>query len=47
MSNDDLDGPARAQFGGFQTNGDTVVVYDRDEPTAWIESDLSLEVSRD
>jgi hypothetical protein len=31
-----------SRYGAFETEGGSVVVYDRDEPTAWIQSDYTV-----
>ncbi|MFB6164590.1 MAG: hypothetical protein ABEJ31_05475 [Haloarculaceae archaeon] len=32
------------QFGSFETQYGEFIVYDRDEPSAWIQSDVALDV---
>ncbi|MDG5778137.1 hypothetical protein VB773_04665 [Haloarculaceae archaeon H-GB2-1] len=36
------DSRQESKYGAFETEGGAVVVYDRDEPTAWIQSNYSV-----
>ncbi|MFB6183715.1 MAG: hypothetical protein ABEI96_04095 [Haloarculaceae archaeon] len=36
--------PAGSRIRCFETGKDTIVVYDRERPDAWIESDVSVSV---
>jgi len=38
-------GSAQAdQYGSFETDGGETVVYDRDHPTAWLQTDTLVQV---
>ena len=38
------DSSADEQYGAFTTGGGDVVVYDTDNPNAWLQSDYAVEV---
>lgn len=41
---DTPDGTTDERYGAFETGDGGLVVYDRDEPTAWIQSDYAVDV---
>jgi hypothetical protein len=42
--NRSVDGRIEGRYGAFESDDGSVVVYDRDEPDAWIESTYSVGV---